>query len=663
MYRQKSNRNRILWQISLTIILWVFWLGVFAVQAWFLWDFLSEVSSKLSDDNYIHTIWWKTIITDLYYKSLEIARTNEVSDINNAIKGSIDYMKSNNAQCNLNKTDMLNILYNSNSSFRRSFRQNITNTYKNKPQYPTNEDYLKSCHVFMWCFYKVSNYNETSAILKNCSMKANDIYSQMYINYDNIAAFDQINFADDLFWNGKIDDADYDLLYDIDIIWKILFEWSKSPPQVLYYQFPDVSSLWWNPDPDIPYNGNIDRFSPYDPWDFPSINSWNNNSASGSTSWLNSNPNGIGGLIIWQEAWSLDQEVQNFLESNSSNTYLPNQQDNSNVLNWNICITWSNPNWFQITGVVNSWEVIKKYLSWLIQKIKESQTQSTTSITTWWWSFVSWNIVNLSGDEAITQINDQVEMLSNIDDAASQQAIQWCIDKCDWLPIDDKAICIIKCTCTEFSSPAYGDILKAWAFKIKFCMVPVKNNGFSKNGKTVYSIEEIYNEVSSILISLRDSGELLVSKKTKEFLESSTTKNKFGKIFSFSISSTFKSLFGNSDSKTAKRDEENSTSLYNEYILNFWKGLDVSTERNKYTLISDPLYDVSKNEVIKSSSFVQNKWLTDFIDPSKLIQEDRLIKFNSVVFEFLKTNVAFWQDVLSMMKEIDQTAQALGKKT
>jgi hypothetical protein len=54
--------------------------------------------------------------------------------------------------------------------------------------------------------------------------------------------------------------------------------------------------------------------------------------------------------------------------------------------------------------------------------------------------------------------------------------------------------------------------------------------------------------------------------------------------------------------------------------------------------------------------------LTDFIDPSKLIQEDRLIKFNSVVFEFLKTNVAFWQDVLSMMKEIDQTAQALGKK-
>jgi hypothetical protein len=30
----------------------------------------------------------------------------------------------------------------------------------------------------------------------------------------------------------------------------------------------------------------------------------------------------------------------------------------------------------------------------------------------------------LSGDEAITQINDQVEMLSNIDDTASQQAIQ-----------------------------------------------------------------------------------------------------------------------------------------------------------------------------------------------------------------------------------------------
>jgi hypothetical protein len=80
---------------------------------------------------------------------LEIVKTNEVSSLNNAIKNSVDYMKNKDLKCNLNKTDMLNILYNSNDSFKRSFKQNIINTYKSKPQYPTNEDYLKSCYIFM----------------------------------------------------------------------------------------------------------------------------------------------------------------------------------------------------------------------------------------------------------------------------------------------------------------------------------------------------------------------------------------------------------------------------------------------------------------------------------------------------------------------------------
>ncbi len=668
MCRQKINKSLIL-----IIILWVLWLGVFGIQAGSLWDFLSETSAKITDDNYVHTIWWKAIITDLYYKSLEVARANEVSSINNAIKWSVDYMKQKNSSCNLNKTDMLNILYNSNDSFRRSFKQNITNTYKNKPVYPSDEDYLRSCYIFMWCFYKITNYKDSPYIRQTCATKANDIYSQIYINHNSISTFDQINFADDIFWNGKLDDADYDLLYDIDVIGKILFESSKTPPQVLYYQFPDVNSLWGDENPDIPYDWTIDWFSPYDPWDFPSGGSWNNNwnnsnPSSGSNTNTNNNNNGN-----WNtknnpllEEWTLDEEVQKFLESNSSNTYLQNQDDDSNVLNWNVCVTWLDLQWSSGAISANSWEIIRQYLSGLIKEINENKNkdQWNDPITVWWESFVSWTIVNLTWDkqEIINKIDSQVEMLANIDDQASQQAIQWCIDKCDWLPIADKAVCIVKCTCSEFSSPAYNDILKAGAFKIKFCMVPVQNKWFSKNGKTVYSIEEIYNEVSSILISLRDSGELLVSKKTKEFLESSTTKNKFGKIFSFSISSSFKSLFGNSDSKTDKREEENFNEGIQKSILSYWKSLDDASERNKYGLSYDQLYEVSQNEIIVSSAFGQNKWLSDIVDPGKLLQEDRLIKLNSIVFAFLKTHLTFWEGVQLMMKEIDQTAQALGKK-
>lgn len=669
MYKPKINKSHIYSKIGLIIfIVWIFWFGIFDIQAGLIWNFLSEVNSKLTDEDYVHTILWKTIITDIYYKSLEIAKTNEVSSLNNAIKLSVDYMKNKDIKCNLNKTDMLNILYNSNDSFKRAFKQNITNTYKSKPQYPSNEDYLKSCYIFMWCFYGIYDYEDSPYIRKTCVTKANDIYSQMYINGDSIASFDQINFGDDMFWNGKLDDADYDLLYDIDIIWKILFESSKTPPQVLYYQFPDINSLWWNDNPEIPYDWTIDWFSPYDPWDFPDTNSWNNNwNNSGSWRWLgiNSWDNGTlnNNALVEPEIWSLDEEIKKFLDTNTSNTYLQNQDDSSNVLNWNICITWSNTQDLQNTGNIYSWDIIKKYLSGLIKEINENKNESITSITTWWASFIDWNIVNLtwSQQEIISQIDDQVEMLSNIDDEVSQQAIQWCIDKCDWLPLSDKAICIVKCTCTEFSSPAYNDILKAWTFKIKFCMIPVQNKWFSKNGKTVYSIEEIYNEVSSILISLRDSGELLVSKKTKEFLESSTTKNKFGKIFSFGISSSFKSLFSNADSKTAKRDEEIFVKDAQKSILCYWDSLDTASEKNKY-IMSNPTDEVKKNEIIKSSSFGLTNGCQAPVDSIKLLQEDRLIKSNSIVFEFLKTHLAFWQDVVVMTKDINQTAKTLSNK-
>jgi hypothetical protein len=35
-------------------------------------------------------------------------------------------------------------------------------------------------------------------------------------------------------------------------------------------------------------------------------------------------------------------------------------------------------------------------------------------------------------------------------------------------------------------------------------MIPVQNRGFSKNGKTVSSIEEIYGEILGVISALKD---------------------------------------------------------------------------------------------------------------------------------------------------------------
>jgi len=662
MYKQQIKN-------SVYIILFVlasFCLGFLSVQWWFIWDFLSEVNARLTDENYIKKISWKAIVSDLYYNSLEIVRTNEISWMENSIKLVIEYTKNKNFQCNLNRNDVLNILYNYNNDFRRSFKQNITNSYKTKPQYPSSEDYINSCYVFMWCFYWIAEYKDSPDIRRKCGSKVSDLYYQMYSNYDNISSFDQINFADDLFWNWKLEDADYDLLYDVEIIGKILFEGFKPPPQVLYYQFPDVSNLW-DQNYYVPYSSDIDWFSPYNPSDFE--NDWLNN-----WTWANTLENS---LFFWDEGddiiedlnpvfeyWTFDEDVKKFLASSQSINYWKNVDDNSNFLNWAICVTWFADGEYIDDGVMH--ESIKKYLNVLIEEIEKNKQDVSTSITPWWYSFVSWDLIDLSGDkqEIIDSIEDQIEMLSNVDDEQSQQAIYWCISKCDWLSVADKAVCIIKCTCTEFSSPSYSidsfPVLKAWAFKIKFCMVPVQNKDFSKNGKIVYSIEEIYNEVYSILISLRDSGELLVSRKTKEFLESSVTKNKFAKIFSFSVGSSLKSLFSNPDLDTIKREEENFVKNIQKSVLCYWDNLYSPWESNKYLLMSNPISDISKNEMIESSSF--NEIKCNWLDPIKLLQDDRLIKFDLLVFDFLKVHLAFWQDVIVMMNDINKTAESLSKK-
>lgn len=643
----------------------IVWSGVFVVEWAWIWDFLSRTYNDLVNEDYVSSIAWKAVISDLYYKNLEIARTNEISSIKNTITNTLDFVRNSSEwTCNINEADIVNILYYSNDTFKRSFKQNILNFDPNaKAKYPNTSEYLQSCNIFMWCVYgQFENDTRGLELSKTCSQKLNEIYISLYSSDSDISTFDQINYWDDLFWNGKLDDADYDLLYDISIVWKILFEWFKSSPQVLYYQFPDVNYWSDNNTPEILDDGTVDWYSPYDPSDFLTgsnsgqNNSWNNWDNSSNTS-KTSDPNSTSLKGI------LDDEVLQFIDDNTSPSYAQNQYSEDNIINWNICISWSILSWTNET-YYNTWEIISWYLNVLINQIDENKTQWNSSITNWG-SFVNWEEVVLTWDEVYNQIEEQVDMLSNINDPDSQSAILSCIDKCDWMPVDDKLVCIVKCTCTEFSSPAFNDnfkILDEWAFKIKFCMIPVQNRAFSQNWKVVFSIEEIYEELYAILASLRDGWELLVHKKTKEFLESSVTKNKFGKIFSFNVWSAFKNLFSETSDTIEKRNEELFERNVAKSILSYGEELNTAEEKNKYSLLWDPDKIISQIQISNNVSSFQNKWMNAIWDPSKSIQADRLLKMNQLIVTYLDTNLTFWEDVLKMMEDINSIAEFMSKK-
>jgi|GEM_PF-5421132 len=74
------------------------------------------------------------------------------------------------------------------------------------------------------------------------------------------------------------------------------------------------------------------------------------------------------------------------------------------------------------------------------------------------------------------------------------------------------------------------------------------------------------------------------------------------------------------------------------------------------------LSDISNNEIIQSSAFGKTQGLSDIVDPSKLLQENRLIKLNGIISQFLQTHTAFWLDALDMMNELNRIAEALSNK-
>jgi hypothetical protein len=54
--------------------------------------------------------------------------------------------------------------------------------------------------------------------------------------------------------------------------------------------------------------------------------------------------------------------------------------------------------------------------------------------------------------------------------------------------------------------------------------------------------------------------------------------------------------------------------------------------------------------------------LQEISDPTQILQEDRLVKLNTLISEFLTTHTVFWQDVIVMMDNLNDTARILSEK-
>gem|GEM_PF-3515256 len=128
----------------------------------------------------------------------------------------------------------------------------------------------------------------------------------------------------------------------------------------------------------------------------------------------------------------------------------------------------------------------------------------------------------------------------------------------------EKLTCYAKCACKTYESPVFDPSTfpgLTSAFKLKFCIVPVMENNIVDD-KIVYNIASVFTEIYNVLQNLRNSGQMAVNVKTKEFLDSSLKKNNFADQLSFSINSTKKPVFSQESELTQTEEQiEFNTSL------------------------------------------------------------------------------------------------------
>ena len=232
--------------------------------------------------------------------------------------------------------------------------------------------------------------------------------------------------------------------------------------------------------------------------------------------------------------------------------------------------------------------------------------------------------------------------------------------------------CYTQCLCFSYESPSIepqnvswflvNNVVTPWlpsALKIKFCLQPVQDGTVTTSKKT-YNLETIINEIYTVIQNLRNSWQLMLNKKTKEYLDAGFQKNDFSKQISFSIDSFSKVPESKKSEKQEKEDQVNLNISLMENIL--WFEQDPTVEsawRDKYVI---KWWKQAWWSISTSQSDTQVSTISSYIDQSAFVsslQSEHLTDMWFQLSEFLYGNLNFWMSVKDSFVSINNVAKAL----
>ena len=197
-------------------------------------------------------------------------------------------------------------------------------------------------------------------------------------------------------------------------------------------------------------------------------------------------------------------------------------------------------------------------------------------------------------------------------------------------------------------------------FKLEICAVPVLDSKVATT-KKVSNLEMVINELYNVIWNLRNSWELSINKKTKEYLDAWFQNNDVSKQLSFMIDAYNRLPEAKWSEKQEMDDQINLNTVMMEAVLWFETSQDPSGwARNKYVVKWWPIQEWTLIDTTKTDTWVYLK--VDLIPLQSALQSDHLSDMDSEVSEFLQSNLNFRFNVKDAFESLRDTAKTLANK-
>lgn len=573
-------------------------------------DFLEDLSLKIqsiydwgSFDEYLNRSYNSEFSKDPFKDAM-----SNISDMANEVKKSgEDYVKKSLDfdWCYMSNKEIRGILY----YYVTGYRMDITRSLKidqwvyDSRKYNIDEDTVKKyCDKFAMCI------NVWPA---NLYTRCMEFFQKTYAAWQYSALMKQKVQASQLwsdkYWNNTTDDSPYDIIEDLSVLSKLLYQDAQDPIKLVFYDIPafsnskksliedsnnSISNIEWSSSEAGWQSENPDFWDGEDQseWDWEEFTEpWNGGAWKVVDEDLFS-PSNYGedlnyeDLLEWLGAYSLTSdgsELYTNLCDNREEIEKQTEDAQEEVTKNEESLDFDDLSEKQYQEIVDYMlNAVDQYSS--LPSDKENEINE-----------IAWDKSNYGSESSVEGLQKRIEEIKN------------CYKSCEDLHIDQKASCMIKCSCGEINSPIFDPEKTPglWPiFMVRFCAVPAVNTKFSVWWKRIHSVEEWVREIYGVVDKLSREWRLWTWTQQYEFLDSSAKRIKFDASVAFSIDVEFVNI-GNRKPKQSEQHQKKELKTENERDqVEFWvkNPLDRPETKNYNTIIPNEnlssLGNINENE-------------------------------------------------------------------